>query len=140
MRFRRVGIILLAALAAIVAGAQFRIAKITIEEPDGPRTVVRLCLPGGKPDVFAMTDNDFMCRLYDWYGVRELDGGFGVATESIVSAASGAAPTLPDERDRLVLESLLLHLLADAEFNLTEFPRMGRRLSCIAARRQVRGF
>jgi len=81
MCLRHAASILLAAIA-IIGGAQFRVAKITIKERSGPRTVFRVCLPGGKPDVFAMTDRDFMCHIYDWYGFRELDGGFGLATEN----------------------------------------------------------
>lgn len=65
----------------VLAGAaRLRIAKITIKERSGPRTLFRVCLPGREPDVFAMTDRDFMCHLYDWYGFRHL-GGFGLAAE-----------------------------------------------------------
>ena len=67
-------------ISAGLIGSQVRIAKITIEERTGPRTTFRLCLPGKQPDVFGMTDRDFMCHMYDWYGFRHL-GGFGKATE-----------------------------------------------------------
>jgi hypothetical protein len=77
-RFQYAASIFLAALA-VVRGAQFRIAKITIKEVSGPRTVFRVCLPGRTPDAFAMTESDFMCHIYDWYRFRELDGGFGLA-------------------------------------------------------------
>jgi len=80
MRLRHVAFILLTAIA-FIGGSQFRFAKIIIKEQSGPRTVFRVCLPGSEPDVFAMTDRDFMCHIYDWYGFRELDGGFGLATE-----------------------------------------------------------
>jgi hypothetical protein len=39
---------------------------------------------------------------------------------ALVSPMSGAV--VPDERDHLVLESLLLHLLADSEFDMTRAP------------------
>lgn len=109
----------------VLGGAHLRIAKITIKEPSGDRTVFRVCLPGRTPDVFAMTEGDFMCHIYDRYGFRELDGGFGRATEAVVSPASDAAPTLPDERDHQVLETLLLHLLADPKLDLTGVPTNG---------------
>jgi hypothetical protein len=65
----------------VLAGAaRLRIAKITIKERSGPRTIFRVCLPGREPDVYAMTDRDFMCHLYDRYGFRHL-GGFGLAAE-----------------------------------------------------------
>ncbi len=124
MRFRTPALILVAALA-VIGGAQLRIAKIVIKERSGPRTVFRICLPGRTPDVFAMTDGDFMCRIFDRYGFRELDGGFGLATETVVSPASHAPPILPDERDRQVLESVLLHLLADPEFDMTSVSTNG---------------
>jgi hypothetical protein len=38
---------------------------------------------------------------------------------AFVSPVSGATPTVPDERDRQVLETLLLHLLADTKFDMT---------------------
>jgi hypothetical protein len=84
MRFRHAAIILLAVLG-ILGGGQFRIAKVFIKEPGRERTVFRVFAPGRDRDVitstvFNLTDDDFMCHLYDWYGFRELDGGFGVAT------------------------------------------------------------
>ena len=81
MRFRYVVLILVAGLA-FIGGGQFRIAKIVMKGAGGSRTTFRVCLPGRTPDVFAMTDGDFMCRIFHWYGLRELDGGFGVATDS----------------------------------------------------------
>jgi len=85
MRFRYAAIILLAAIT-IVGGSQLRIAKIYIMKPSHPRTVFRVFAPGRDLDaitttVFDLTDGeDSMCHLYDWYGFRELDGGFGLAT------------------------------------------------------------
>src|SRR5881628_3416559 len=40
-------------------------------------------------------------------------------------AASGATRTVPDERDRQVLETLLLHLLSDAKFDMTRVAPTG---------------
>jgi hypothetical protein len=114
------------AALAVIGGAQLRIAKIVIKEQSGPRTVFRVCLPGRTPNVFAMTDRDFMCHIYDRYGLRELAGGFGLATETIASSSmSGATPILPNERDRQVLESVLLHLVADPEFDMTRVTTNG---------------
>ena len=121
MSFRTAALIVVAALVAI-GGAQLRIATIVIKEPSGPRRVFRVGLPGCSPDAFAMTDRDFMCRIYDRYGLRELDGGFGLATETVASSTSDAPPILPDERDRQVLESVLLHLLSDPAFDMTRVP------------------
>jgi hypothetical protein len=90
MRFRHIAILLLAGVA-LIGGGQFRIAKITLTEEGGKRTAFRVCLPGHKPDVFAMTDGDFMCRIFDWYGFRELDGGFGLST--VNANGNGRWPT-----------------------------------------------
>lgn len=64
----------------VLAGVRLRFAKITIYEHGGPRTLFRVCLPDREPDVFAMTERDFMCDLYDCYGFRDV-GGFGLAAE-----------------------------------------------------------
>lgn len=85
MRFRHTAIILIAVIG-ILGGGRFRIAKVTIKESSDLRTVFRVFAPGRDRDVitrtvFNLTDGDFMCHLYDWYGFRELDGGFGVATK-----------------------------------------------------------
>ena len=40
-------------------------------------------------------------------------------TFAFILPVSGAAPAIPDDRDRQVLESLLLHLLADSQFHIT---------------------
>ena len=39
--------------------------------------------------------------------------------------ALGATPTVPEERDRQVLQTLLLHLLSDAKFDMTRIPPAG---------------
>ena len=44
---------------------------------------------------------------------------------AVVSPVLGATPTVPDERDRQVLEALLLHLLADPKFDMTRVPTNG---------------
>jgi len=44
---------------------------------------------------------------------------------AITSAARSATPAGPDERDRKVIESLLLHLVADAKFDVTRVPTNG---------------
>src|SRR6266404_4021691 len=59
-------------LVVLLGGSQPRIPKITIKEPGRARTVIRVCWPGRDPNVFAMTDQDFMCHTYDWYGLRRL--------------------------------------------------------------------
>ena len=85
MRWRHAGIILFAA-AGILGGGQFRIAKVFIKNPNAPHTTFRVFAPGRDRDVIEdkvfdlANGDDFMCHLYDWYGFRELDGGFGVAT------------------------------------------------------------
>ena len=38
---------------------------------------------------------------------------------AFVSPSSGATPVVPNERDRHVLETVLLHLLADSKFDMT---------------------
>jgi len=67
-------------LLGVAAGSQFQIAKITLKEPGGSRTVFRVSLPGQEPNAFEITDGDFMCHLYDWYGLRPL-GGYGRSTQ-----------------------------------------------------------
>ena len=85
MRFRHAAIIFLAAIA-VFGGGQFRIAKVYIKETTRTRTIFRLFAPGRDDEVISRTvhnltaGEDFMCHLYDWYGFRELDGGFGLAT------------------------------------------------------------
>jgi len=77
--FQCLGFGLLAVL--LMAGAaRLRIAKITVNDISGPRTLFRVCWPGRAPDAFAMTDRDFSGQLYDCYGLRHL-GGFGLATQ-----------------------------------------------------------
>ncbi len=44
---------------------------------------------------------------------------------SFISPVSGATASLPDERDRQVLESVLLRLLADSEFGRKRVPTNG---------------
>ncbi len=44
---------------------------------------------------------------------------------AFLQPASGATPALPDERDRQVLETLLLHLLADPAFDVTRVSTNG---------------
>jgi len=44
---------------------------------------------------------------------------------AFVPLAWGATPTAPDERDHQVLETLLLHLLADTKFDVTQVPTNG---------------
>lgn len=84
MRLRHAAIILLTA-AGILAGGQFRIARVFIKKPNAPQTIFRVFAPGRDQDVIAdkvfdlANGEDFMCHLYDWYGFRELEGGFGVA-------------------------------------------------------------
>lgn len=124
MRMRNITFILLALLAGI-GGAQLRIAKIVIQEPGGPRTVFCVCRPGRQPDVFDLTDRDFMCRIFDRYGLREVEGGFGVATQARAPRGPDAISSSPDERDRQVLECLLLHLLTDQSLKLTQAPGNG---------------
>lgn len=41
------------------------------------------------------------------------------------SVARADAPVVPDERDRQVLQTLLIHLLADPEFDMTRAPAKG---------------
>ena len=85
MCFRNAALVLLAVIA-VFEGGQFRIAKVYIKEASRPRTTFRVFAPGLDQDVIARkvfdlaAGEDFMCHLYDWYGFRELDGGFGVAT------------------------------------------------------------
>jgi len=107
-------------LVVLLGGSQLRIAKITIKEPGRARTVIRVCWPGRDPNFFAMTDQDFMCHTYDWYGLRHL-GGFGLATQDSAKAeppkvdqdsesewSLGAPPPMiPGERDREVLGLVL---------------------------------
>lgn len=44
---------------------------------------------------------------------------------ALASALSAANPVAPDERDRQVLQTLLLHLLAHPEFDMTNVPAQG---------------
>lgn len=44
---------------------------------------------------------------------------------AFASPVSGATPTVPDERDRQVLETLLLHLLTDTKFDMTSVSTHG---------------
>lgn len=81
-----------AGILLLAVGAHLRIAKITIKEPTGARTVFRICLPGRNPNVFAMTDRDFMCHLYDCYGLRRV-GGFGLATSTNVEGVVLLGPS-----------------------------------------------
>ncbi|MCX6929728.1 MAG: hypothetical protein NT154_41925 [Verrucomicrobia bacterium] len=63
--------------------------------------------------------------------------GIGLA---IVPQGSGATPIVPDDRDRQVLESLLLHLLGDTSFDLTRVSTNGARIVLDANTPEKTGF
>src|ERR1051326_5172191 len=54
--------------------------------------------------------------------------------------AGGATQTVPDERDRQVLESLLLHLLADTEFDVTRVSTNGATIILLTSTPEKTGF
>jgi len=58
----------------------------------------------------------------------------------IVPLASGATPTVPDDRDRQVLESLLLHLLGDANFDMARASTNGAKIVLNASTPEKTGF
>jgi hypothetical protein len=59
---------------------------------------------------------------------------------ALVPLASGATPTVPDDRDRQVLESLLLHLLSDTKFDVTRVPTNGAMIVLHARTPEKTGF
>jgi len=59
---------------------------------------------------------------------------------AIVPLASGAPPTVPDDRDRQVLESLLLHLQADTMFDVTRVSTNGATIILHASTPEKTGF
>jgi hypothetical protein len=58
----------------------------------------------------------------------------------IVPLVSSATPIVPDDRDRQVLESLLLHLLGDTNFDMTRVPTNGARIVLDAGTPEKTGF
>ena len=61
-------------------------------------------------------------------------------TLAIVPLALGATPTVPDDRDRQVLESLLLRLLADTKFDMTRVSTNGATIVLHARTPEKTGF
>jgi hypothetical protein len=59
---------------------------------------------------------------------------------AIIPPASGATPIVPDDRDRQVLESLLLHLLGDTNFDMTRVSTNGARIVLDANTPEKTGF
>jgi len=59
---------------------------------------------------------------------------------AVVVPISGAAPVLPDQRDRQVLETMLLHLLADTNFDMTRISTNGTSIVLHARTPEKTGF
>jgi len=63
--------------------------------------------------------------------------GIGLAIKAL---ALGATPIVPDDRDRQVLESLLLHLLGDTHFDMTRVSTNGASILLHANTPEKTGF
>jgi hypothetical protein len=59
---------------------------------------------------------------------------------AFITSASGGTPAVPNERDRQVLETLMLHLLADTNFDMTEVASNGIRIVLHARTPEKTGF
>jgi hypothetical protein len=58
----------------------------------------------------------------------------------VLPVAGEAEPTVPDDRDRQVLEALLLHLLVDKDFDMTRVPTNGATIVLHARTPEKTGF